>query len=86
MNQISFFEYLTDTTWYNRDGSIRDCPKWAREDRCGCCSKWQLLPLDEQPPEGWGVHGLCGSHFSKNKHKTSQSDGCNEFENRYSER
>lgn len=82
-SQITLSEFVNDSVFYNRDGTITECPKYARHDRCGRCARWQLLPLDEQPPDGWGVHGLCGSHLSKNKNKTTQTDYCSEFKDKY---
>jgi hypothetical protein len=83
MKQITLNEYMTDNAWFNRDGTMTIAPKWVRGDRCGNCDKWQILPIEEQPPDGWGVMGLCGSHMSKNKQKTSQSSFCQEFKNKY---
>lgn len=80
--QISISEYTKEACWYNRDGSVRKAPEWARNDRCGMCARWELLPKIEQPPDGWGVHGICSAHWSRGN-QTSQSDFCNEFKDKY---
>ena len=82
MEQLTLSEYLTDR-FYKRDGSTDQAPKWVRPDRCGNCKHWTLMDKDEQPPDGWGVFGLCGSHRGKNQYKTTQSSYCQEFEPRY---
>lgn len=68
--------------FYDRNGRIRECPEWVHEKRCGNCKFWQLLPEYDQPPCGWGVRGLCGSHQSRNQYTTSQTSVCQEWEGR----
>lgn len=76
---------LTDAMqnrFYDRRGRLVLVPEWVKDVRCGNCEYWQLLPKDEQPPEGWGVKGACGAHWSKGQHNTSQTSYCEEYKAR----
>lgn len=82
MEQMTIKGALLDKM-YNRDGSTYFAPEWIRKDRCGNCKMWTMLLKEDQPPEGWGVFGLCGSHRGKNQYKTTQSSYCQEYECKY---
>ena len=79
MEQMTLSGYM-HTRYYDRKGRTGEAPDWVKEERCGNCKHWQLLPEHEQPPCGWGVKGLCGGHRSQNRHATSQTSYCMEFE------
>ena len=32
---------------------------FAKKERCENCKYWEILPVEEQPPCGWGVRGQC---------------------------
>ena len=81
MQQLTLSQYLNDRC-FNRDGSIGEAPSWAREDRCGNCKHWEILPKEEQPPCGWGVKGICYSRRSKGQTRPSQDSYCMEHEYR----
>lgn len=74
------FSDLRKKQWYERSGRVTAaCPSWTNEKRCGTCEYWTLLTKDEQPPEGWGVFGLCGSHRGRNEHQTNQHGYCQDW-------
>lgn len=73
------FSDLRKKQWYERNGHITAAPGWANDERCGTCDLWTLLTKDEQPPEGWGVFGLCGSHRGRNQHQTNQISYCEDW-------
>ena len=54
--QISIFDI--DYT-YDRNGKRFDVQGWMRKERCENCRMWCRLPVEEQPPAGWGVYGTC---------------------------
>lgn len=59
--QMSFEDYklsLLDKT-YDRHGRQSEAPSWMNRERCENCKWWELLPVEEQPPDGWGVTGQC---------------------------
>lgn len=33
---------------------------WMHDERCETCSHWLLSIPADQPPDGWGVYGMCG--------------------------
>ena len=56
--QISITDYMSDLT-HRRDGSLRPASSWMNKDRCENCKYWEIFPVDQQPPSGWGVKGQC---------------------------
>ena len=52
--QINF-----DCFTYDRNGNIEIAPLWMKKERCENCKYWEILPVEEQPPCGWGVRGQC---------------------------
>lgn len=56
--QISITDYQNSLS-YDRRGRTRETPKWVDAERCNNCVYWDLDPVDDQPPDGWGVKGLC---------------------------
>lgn len=62
--------------FFDRYGNIKDLPPWVSETRCGNCQNWQLLPECDQPPNGWGIRGLCSGYT------TSQTSYCEEWRGR----
>ena len=76
--QLSINDYMR-SLYYERDGKTRTAPHWVNEERCGNCQYWTLLQKEEQPPEGWGVKGLCGSHRGMNMYCTNQIGYCGDF-------
>lgn len=84
MEQITLKQFMLDR-YYNRDGTTTDAPKGTSIRRCGNCMHWELLPVEEQPPAGWGVKGQCNViHDPKQTtyEQTSQTSYCQLFENR----
>ena len=77
--QMTIGDYIR-SKFYDHDGRVRSAPEWVKEERCGNCRFWQILPEYDQPPNGWGTRGLCGSHVSKNQYTTAQTSYCQEFE------
>ena len=76
--QLTLTDMLVNT-YYDRNGRLTSCPDWVHEQRCGNCLYWQRLTKDEQPPEGWGVKGACGSHRGMGVHQTSQTGYCQDW-------
>ena len=68
-----------NSRFYDRNGKLKEAPEWVNEKRCGNCIYWQLLTKDEQPPEGWGVKGACGSYRGKGQYMTSQTGYCGDW-------
>jgi hypothetical protein len=59
--QMSLEDYklsLLDRT-YDRHGRQSEAPSWMNRERCENCKWWELLLVEEQPPDGWGVKGQC---------------------------
>ena len=52
--QINF-----DCFTHDRNGNIEIAPLWMKKERCENCKYWEILPVEEQPPCGWGVRGQC---------------------------
>lgn len=65
--------------FYDRNGKIRECPAWVSEKRCGNCIYWQQISKDEQPPDGYGVKGACGSYRGKGQFITVQTSFCQDW-------
>lgn len=57
-SQMTISEYLSDRT-HDRNGRLSEAPEWMDAKRCETCRHWQILPVDDQPPYGWGVKGQC---------------------------
>lgn len=83
--QIDIMDYLKsqqlDYT-YERNGKKHPAPAWMRRERCENCKRWELLPVEDQPPYGWGVFGQCNFiHDPKQKRyeKTSSVSYCQDF-------
>ena len=56
--QITIAQGMQDLT-HDRRGNLEK-PFWEMDtDRCENCKYWQILPIEEQPPAGWGVKGQC---------------------------
>lgn len=66
--------------FFERNGRKKVAPEWVNEERCGNCKHWQILDEYDQPPCGWGVRGLCGSHQCQNRYTTAQTSYCQEYE------
>jgi len=80
--QMTFRDYEASYT-HERDGKRREAPKWANPERCGTCKNWHLLPVDEQPPCGWGVKGQCQIIYFPNQlgyQNTGELSYCDRFE------
>ena len=70
--QITLAEVLQNQ-FFDRFGNRKPLPAWVNDERCGNCQNWQLLPEDEQPPNGWGIRGLCSGYT------TAQTSYCQEW-------
>ena len=82
--QITITDYMSDRT-HRRDGSLHDAPAWMDKDRCENCRYWEILPVEQQPPSGWGVKGQCNcSHepemMEKGYWTVSSISYCDDFE------
>lgn len=80
--QMSIFDI--DYT-YDRNGKKFDVQGWMRKERCENCRMWCRLPVEEQPPAGWGVYGTCSFiHDPKQKgyQRTGKGSYCMNFERR----
>ncbi len=74
--------YRNDMTIYKHN-KYHKAEKWVMEkpERCERCLCWMVCPDDEQPPDGWGIKGLC-SHWTAEtgqKYKTDATSACEEF-------
>lgn len=86
MEQMTFDHLQSDEvygTLYRRQGRertpINDIEqKWLDDERCGTCSEWTLLVQTDQPPDGWGVRGLCQrlTSITNKTYTTTQTDRC----------
>ena len=76
--QMTFTDVIQNR-FYDRDGRVKLVPEWVKDERCGNCRYWQILPEYDQPPCGWGVRGLCGSHQNQNRYTTAQTSYCQEY-------
>jgi len=56
--QISITEYQNSLS-YDRKGRTTETPSWVPTKRCNNCIHWEMDPVSDQPPDGWGVNGLC---------------------------
>lgn len=74
------FKDVEKNKWYDRKGRVHEAPEWVNEERCGNCQFWQILDEYDQPPNGWGVRGLCGSHRGQNRYTTSQTSYCMDYQ------
>ena len=74
------FEEVQKNRFYDRNGHVMSCPEWVDEERCGNCKYWQILDVYQQPPCGWQVRGLCGSHRGRNQYTTAQTSYCDDYE------
>lgn len=70
---------------YRRNGEKRPLTEhektWMWDQRCETCKCWSIYMKDDQPPDGWGVFGLC-SHWTAEEHKEYKTGGnsyCNEY-------
>lgn len=81
--QISFADFT-----YDRDGNLDPAPDWMRSDRCETCRWWEILPVEDQPPAGWGVKGQCNcTHeafmMTKGYWKTGKTSYCCDYAARW---
>ena len=82
--QMTIGDYQKGLT-YDRRGRKHEAPEWMKKDRCEMCRHWELLPTEEQPPDGWGVKGQCNflREGQKKYENTNTSSWCQEFKSRY---
>ena len=52
-------EYTPRGWTYNRDGTKTEAFSWMKSERCETCRYWDIFPVEQQPPAGWGVKGQC---------------------------
>lgn len=79
-DQLSFMDYTVD-----RAGQIEIAPDWMRKERCENCKHWHILPIEEQPPAGWGVRGQCNCYhepkmMANGYWKVDSTSYCGDFE------
>lgn len=58
MEQMTLSRYASGQT-HDRRGKVHQAPEWMDEERCENCKYWEILPVELQPPDGWGVKGQC---------------------------
>lgn len=85
--QITFSEYMADFT-FDRYGKKSPARSWMKRERCENCKYWELLPIAEQPPAGWGVMGQCNcihepKMMKSGYWKVGKTSYCNDFERKY---
>lgn len=86
-NQITLDDYMNDYT-YNRKGELKKSVfKWDRE-RCETCRHWEILPVELQPPAGWGVKGQCNCSHEPELMKrgywiVGKTSYCQDYESRF---
>lgn len=83
--QMTLAECMSSVT-YDRWGRQYPTPAWMDRERCELCGHWERLPVDDQPPSGWGVMGQCDAiHHPEQKGyiRCSKSDYCDMYEGRY---
>lgn len=84
--QMSIADYQMSLA-YNRRGKQYPAPEWAMErDNCKDCKYWELLPENEQPPDGWGVMGQCNFIHSDEQigyTKTEEFSYCQNWINKW---
>ena len=81
--QMTILDYQNSIS-YTRTGKQRTTPDWVRQDRCNNCSYWLIDIVEDQPPEGWGVTGICQClrEGQVGYHHTDQWSWCQEWRNK----
>ena len=82
--QISIMDYQNSLS-YDRRGRTRETPSWVDEHRCNNCIYWDLDPEYDQPPDGWGVFGIC-QHLHEGQRscgKTDQWSYCQDWRSKF---
>ena len=83
--QITLTEAISSVT-YDRYGRPHKTPAWMDKPRCETCKHWDRLPVDDQPPDGWGVKGQCDVIHDASQIGYINTDGCSwccRYEGRY---
>lgn len=75
--QMTLADVIQDQ-FFDRCGNRRPLPPWVNEKRCGNCQFWELLPEYDQPPNGWGIRGICNG-YSRAQYLTSQTSCCQKW-------
>lgn len=75
---------------HDRYGREYKAPTWMDAKRCETCKFWELLPVADQPPSGWGVMGQCNCYHEpemmKNGYlKTSKTSCCMDYKEKSNE-
>lgn len=75
---------------HDRYGREYKAPTWMDAKRCETCKFWELLPVADQPPSGWGVMGQCNCYHEpemmKNGYwKTSKTSCCMDYKEKDNE-
>lgn len=73
---IDDLDYMT-----MKNGRVVPAPAWIHKERCENCVLWERLPKEDQPPDGWGIKGLCKFIHERQQgyQRTSSTDYCQEF-------
>lgn len=81
--QMSLEEYIDSLLDYTVDkyGRRSIAQTWMNRERCENCKYWELLPVDDQPPDGWGVKGQCNlfREGQKTYEVTNKTDYCQNY-------
>lgn len=78
-------EYAPRGWTHDRNGKLYEAPRWMPEERCETCKYWEILPVSDQPPDGWGVKGQCNLTHEPEQMKngywiTSTISYCQDYE------
>lgn len=84
--QITLTDYISNQT-HNRKGQTYEAPEWMPKERCETCAYWEILPVELQPPDGWGVKGQCNFTHEPEmmKHgywQTGKTSYCNDYKSK----
>ena len=82
--QISLADYQMSLS-YDRRGRTVQAPAWVKPRRCENCVYWDIDPEYDQPPDGWGVYGLCNHLHEGERHtqKTGHFSCCQDWRSKF---
>lgn len=85
--QINLNEYIGAYT-YDRNGDLKASVYPFNKERCETCKYWEILPVEEQPPAGWGVKGQCNcvhepKMMTKGYWKTGKTSYCQDYVSKF---
>lgn len=88
--QITLMEYMNtlQDVSHDRYGREYKAPQWMNRERCENYKWWERLPVEEQPPAGWGVNGQCNCTHEPEMMKNGywivgKTSYCNDFVSKF---